>query len=577
MAFNLRKALVLFGLLAFFFQFPYNNALPENNTTWFIISQFNYYYFKILSFFGYEFFGSTFYPAPNPVGYSDTGLIHFLLYLPFRLFLSELWAYYFYLCLVFYFNFITCEMFLKQITGESKSFYGALLFSCSNFVFGNIGDPPVIFYPLFFLVFSILFKSPFSAKNLFKAGILTGLQAFSFSYVYLFLNLAVLGFFIINKVSFKKTLYFYFTNLILASLFFLPYINKIQNNNLYGLYNNKANATIHSFMELGDFFKKIPGNIYNSSGDLNNLYKIQIYAKKLEEQNKLNYIYPVISNNDLASITPVSSKNILEQKVLYHQLRKSGFVGFIVLILSIIGFLKYQINKTKVFFNYLFLLGLFLCIGPYFAIGDSLFKTPLYYFYEYIPYFDFFRVPSRAYMLCLISIIFYLVIGIKYLKKKYLIILMIVALIENIPFKLHHWKYFPPPKNKITDFLSNEKKKVILYLPSDLGIYIYNDNKDVFAFQREYIYMNWKNYNNHFVLNGMSAYLPPKRVEVQKILKDNRSRFKVLKNKFNLEYIYFHNKFYDGAYDTLSEETLLNDPSLSLVAKDKDSYLFRIN
>jgi hypothetical protein len=567
---------LLFGAL--FLQFPLSHSLPENNTTWYILSQFNFYYQKL---FNLGFSGTSFFPVQNAVGLSDTGLIHFLIYLPFRIiFKNELWAYYFYLVSIFSLNFFVFNKFLKQVFKlEKSSVYGALVFSCSNFVFGNIGDPPVIFYPFFLLTFIYLDKY-FHTKNykhLIYASLLCGLQVFSFSYVYFFLNICVFLYFLLFRYKVKDAAFFFTINLLIGLLFFYPYINKFKNGEMVGLYNNKANATIHSFMELKDFFKKVPGNIYGREGDLNNLYQLQIYAKILESKNELHYLYPVVSSTQLGELVPPVNENILNEKVIYHQLRKSGFVGFSVLLLSILGLLMFSRNKYKNFVNGLFLVGLFLCIGPYFQIGDDLWRTPLYFAYEHIPGFSFFRVPSRAFMLCLISVSVYSSVALSKIKYKGVFYLfIIVALLENIPFPMKKWKYFSPPQNKISKFLNTQDNKVLLYLPSDLGVYIFNDDKDVFAFQREYIYMNWKNYHSHSILNGMAAYLPPSRIEIQKILK-NKNPFLSLKAIYNLDFVYFKESFFDKDFDNITLQDLIQNKNLSLKVQDDDSYLFKIN
>lgn len=585
--------LILFGVL--FLQFPINDSLPGNNTTWFILSQFNFYYNKVVGLFGSGSTGSFFYPASSPIGWADTGFLQFPFYfLAKAIGINELYSYYFYMVMIFTLTAFSLY-YLANIYLNNKfySLISSLVFTCSNFTFGNIEDIPLLFF--FFVFFSIYFlKKSFVEKKInffFLSAFLSGIQAHCFSYSYLLLHFILIILFILNwkaitqKPFGLKAIFGYaIIDLSIASTFFLPYIIKMNSSEFVNPFNNKANATIHSFMEFKDFFRKIPGNIYNRSGDLDNLLVIQDYAKDIKKMNLNEYIFPVVSSKEISQFLPPIHKKHLNSIVLYPQIRKSGFLGFSVLLLSILGFLRFK-RKTKLELGAFAILGVFLCLGPFIYINGHSYRAPLFWFYEYIPFFDFFRVPSRAFLLCVFSFsifsakgAFELSLYLKSKKIKIISFLVICSLlmIENIPYPFSRYKYFPPIDKKIMQHLKGKKNKTILYLPSSLGLYIFNDSNDVFAYARDYIYMNWKTFHNQNIINGMSAYLPSHRIKVQTLINSlpKKEAVKDLMNRYHLNYIIYVKNFIDKDFEKDILNGLKENSNLKLIETSKDVSLF---
>ena len=69
---------------ALFLQFPREGALPENNSTWYGLSLFNFYFNKLNSVFGsHPGFGNFFYPATSVLNWGDTFFLQFPFYFLF--------------------------------------------------------------------------------------------------------------------------------------------------------------------------------------------------------------------------------------------------------------------------------------------------------------------------------------------------------------------------------------------------------------------------------------------------------------------------------------------------------------
>ncbi|MFZ9000400.1 MAG: hypothetical protein ACO20H_03795 [Bacteriovoracaceae bacterium] len=323
-------------------------------------------------------------------------------------------------------------------------------------------------------------------------------------------------------------------------IFFRPYFEKMEDKNFIKVFNNKASATLHSYNYFSDFFKKLPGNIYFRDGNIKTNSEYLKLSNDLRQNNLEDYISPFVTEEASYNQNVINTQNIYESKTLYHQIRKSGFFGYSPLLLSIIGILF----SPKLFLMIL-LIGLTLSVGPFFYIGAKPYIMPLFFFYEYLDIFDFFRVPSRAYFLVLFAISILSSIGLdkviqKIKKETIAVFFIIILLIENIPQPMISYKFVDVP-NELTSFFENIKNKNILFLPSDLGLFYVSDTNNIFPYSREYIYMNWKTYLNNNTPNGNGAYLPLKRIELQKLLTRVNLGIDLikLKTKFKVDYIVY--------------------------------------
>ncbi|MDH5581797.1 MAG: hypothetical protein OEY33_07805 [Bdellovibrionales bacterium] len=529
---------------ALFLPLIIDQRLPDNNSTWFGISQFNMYYAKLFGTQGG--LGSYLFPSPS-ILWSDSFLMHFPLYALYKIMgINEFYSYWLYLISIFTINssslYLLSTQYLKSKTSQILC---VVTFCCSNFTFGNIGDPPALFYAFIFLTLYHLnkYKEINSKSSLFLAAFFAGAQVFSMAYVNFFLNLILIIYFLFNLKIFKNILLPFYSFLIVVNFaFFIPYFKNIQNQNFQKVYNNKASATLHSFNSIDEFFKKIPGNLYNKKGDLESNRSFLKMIQSIEDEKMKTYIYPFLSKEAEKLTNMADLKGAFDKKTLYHQLRKSGFIGFLVILLFFLGLKK--ANREFIVFS---IMGILLSLGPLFYIKGSFYKTPLFYFYEFIPYFDFFRVPSRAYFIFLFAVSFIAAKGLELIEKKWSLkttsyLFIGFVLMENIPGPILNYKYFDPP-NELINYLNNTKNKNVLFLPSKLGLYYTEDDKDIFPYSREYLYMNWKSYIPHSILNGNGAYLPKTRLQLQKSI--NSSDLEKLRYAHKVDIIVYYKKLKD--------------------------------
>lgn len=581
---------LIFTLL--FVQFPLNDSFAGNCDTLIGIARFNFYLNKIKSFFFHDY-SNFLYPEMFHGKFGETVHLLSLPYIFFRIIgFGDVLSYYFFLVLIFSINSYTLFKLSKfYFTDIRSSFFAAIVFSLSNFTFGHIDDPHIIFFGFAFLALINfhLFLETHKIKYFFYLTLLSIIQINSSAYNYFSLLLLLFCFSTFNwtkmkpkKKFFQKSIaLFILVNLIFGISFFFSNIKLLGQKDFYNPWNNRAISNLHSFISLGDFFKKLPGNIYKKEGDVQNVEEESGNWNAYYLNGYQSYIYPFPKDTKFKFKVPPKSR------ITYHQLRRSGFLGFSTLLLLLIGILNIRRLKGKGEILSLFFIGLLFSFGPLILINNTIIKTPLFPFYEYFDFIGYFRVPTRIFFLSLFSIALLCghglnnVLSLKKLSLGFKNILMIgiisIFLLENCPTSFKKYRHQPTPLN-LFSVIPKDSKDTILHLPSEIGLLFSDDTGDFFNYSREFIYMNWHNYHKKKILNGASSYYSKTRAldqnYIDKIPQENSLKY--LSQKRGVKYIAIHPHLILNPREKLLIEKLKKSPFVKVINSYKENILLKL-
>jgi len=572
--------------LAFFWQFPASDSVPGNCDTFFAISYSNTYLNNLKALFTGLSPGSLMYPTPSIYGFGETAFATAIIFIFFKLFLgNDLYCYYLFCVTIFTLTSLSFSLFISTyIKNRYLIFFSGLIFSLSNFTLANIDSIHTVFFAISFLslyFFRCYLKTP-KKRDLYLAFILCGFQIYFSAYVFL-LTVLILGFMIL--LNFKKIKDFLLPGMIMLIItfpFLLFYFNSINSKRFFNPWNLKFISELHS-LNSSDLLRKIPGNIYNRNGNLTEFPQFVRDLERIRAEGHPEYSYAMKPHIDYQSNTQDFDLNE-RATINFPYIRRSAFIGFILYILALIGFFASN-KKLKIELGGFFLIGLIFSHGPLNLIGGQVFPTPMYLIYEYLDMAKFFRIPSRAFFISQIAVIILAMMGLRLLLKKKINNLVLTGvlfliLIENVPFSMTKFKnHLSPPKGLAQFFKSKREKKVILDLPSDLGLIFVNDYDDFFSYSREIIYMNYQSYHLQNSINGINGYLPKTRYEVQKDIDKFQdsgilgSRLKSL----GVNNIIYHKKLALNGKEIELLKKLKSNQQLKMVLENEELAIFNIS
>ena len=83
---------------------------------------------------------------------------------------------------------------------------------------------------------------------------------------------------------------------------------------------------------------------------------------------------------------------------------------------------------------------------------------------------------------------------------------------------------------------------MLLHLPSEVGLALYNDFDDVFSYSREVYYMNIQTADRNNILNGVHGYFPKSRLLLQEVVAKlpHPESLRELRNDYGAQYLVFH-------------------------------------
>jgi len=534
--------------LILFIQFPITESLPGNSTSWLALAISNSYSHFFSQLISGEELTSFFYPLKNIFSYGQGAPIPAILFLIFKTIgFNDLWSYYFFLTLIFSLSAWAISLLAYEYTkSKVPSVFAGFAFTIGNFIFANIDDPHEIFF--FFPVLSLLFLKKFKEqgvkKHFYLAMLLGGIQIYCSFYIFVFQTIYILGDFLILGRRWKTR---DFKTLLGGTLIYHFLIFPVIAFHLYALLKLKiinpfdSMAVIKSCsLMLKDFFAPMEGNI--------------LYGGRSQG---------------------------IEEPLFWSFIRRHAFTGVLFFGLGIIGLA----NNFKKYSELILLaaLGLFIALGPQWVLTENIkFTSPLTFFYEYIPLSLFLRVPLRAFFFTILSLTIGAAFTLKRFERKLsrpiIAILFIFHFLENcpVPLKAFNATYIEPPSAYLSYF-AEKKGRVIIDLPTNLGVAFQNSHRDLFPYNREMIYMNWQTKHKQNILGGAHGYWPKSRVELQKLIDElpAKESFLRLKSLGVTDFI-FHKKM------VLEEEShllkiLKESANLSLVHEDELIAIFNWN
>ncbi|MFH0936769.1 MAG: hypothetical protein V1808_00540 [Candidatus Daviesbacteria bacterium] len=493
------------------------------------------------------FHGFQFYPQPYSLVYSDLRLIPTLIYAPiFWLTHKFVFSVNLTTFLTFVLSFISIFYTLNYFTRQRlASVIGAIIFTFNPLTFSRFPEHFELlnkyFLPLVFL-FAYKFLDLPNLKNAFLFFLIFTLNAFSATYFQIFaiiiLPIFVLPIFIWRII--KKDIH-YFIQVFKYSLVFLAFIPIF----LYfdGAYLNFSNqeGSKRTLLEnafysarLIDYFCSTPKNFLYGSF----VKDIEKFRAPLEN-GTLNYQEHTLFLNIIPTILFIFSsiwlfKRLKEKKA---DLQKK---------LLLISF------SLVLFISFIF------TFGPFFqgwnGTNGSL-KLPFYYFYQYLPFFQGLRAPTRFLFIFYIPFTLLITLGLSHLSKKFknktyyflfFGILLLTLFIES---------YTPQPMNPPYETTSSFIKKIENIQAKDkltflggkktLHIPVLTSSNDV-----ESIYVNWAAVTHEKIVNGnRGSFLSTDQGIFLKNLDDKLDE-ETLKQLFllGIDYIIFH-------FDLLDQKT----------------------
>jgi hypothetical protein len=516
--------------LLLFAQFPAAGRLPGNCDTWYAVAFTNIYINEIKEALGLGQFGSFLYPAESPFSYGETSVLLATVPMLLRLLgLSDVATYYVFISLVYAATgFAAYRVASLYVEDRGVSTLAGLAFSSSNFLLSTIDSPHTAFWGVAFLAFYFFkrYSRHGRTADLWWAGVLAGAQVYVSAYVFLLLALAV-GAVALN--DWKRLLGRPGgpRQILLAVLgvavgiapFAWFYATKLE-----GYFSWRGQAVLFAefnSLDPGDLLRPMPGNLLYPAGHRFN------QRDAVELQKHLGKSDPAFRTEEFALLVGHGPRP--DEESLWVSSRRSAFVGVVPYVLALLCVGASFEGKRDLIA--LFAAGLLVALGPGFTLGSDFVPLPLYWVYEKVPGFHMFRIPGRAFALSVLALEIAAAMGLDALLRRLGLLSgakrnaaiaagMLLVLLENVPFPMRAFageRLARPPEDYL-QFLSGRRQTVLLNLPSGIGYGLAGSAQDLYAFNRELIYMNWQTYHRQDIVNGVNGYIPHSRIQVQRLI-----------------------------------------------------------
>lgn len=481
--------------LGIFIQYPLSGSLPGHSDTLLNLSIFNDTLNRISAFIHHEAIGRAYYPELYYEAFTELYWGHILIFIPFKLIhLSDIWAYYFFISIIYILNAYAAFYFFKYFNfSKESSLLGGLLFSANAFAFSQIEFLNGIPYFFFFSALIMYFK--YIQSKLFKylafSSILIAVEFYFSIYITIYFVVICSSIFIVHFFQ-KKGILISIQDLIKAIIIGLilisPYIYiMIKYGFLTGGYSIIDVNNIEKFsLHLTDLIRPLPNHQF---------YKDWFPQNDNDSFRMVNY----------------------------------GFLGISFILFSILGLKKINKDFKPIFYIFLFS-GIILSVGPYFYNGNFRIPAPLYPLYKNLGFSGALRIPGRAYSLIIIAAIFSILsfldkMDTKGIKNITIILFAIVFYFENIPHRFVHNEYekqltMPTFPKVYLDNLPNDE--VILTLPSSLFTGKKFRKDGLSEHSREELYLLWQTQHKKNTVNGIGSYMSFHRKDVDSLIHANK-------------------------------------------------------
>lgn len=452
---------LLFFLLLFL-QFPVSGSLPGDVDTWFYVSWFNDALQRLAHFIS----GTTdyYYLYPDVGAYlqSEPSFGSVAMYGIIKLFLhSDLWAYYFFIVLVFTTNaWATYWLGRKLELNLWAAVLAAMIMSACNFSFALMDNQNAIVFAPMILAFAqiVQFLNTGRQKHLYLLALWGGLQIFFSSYIFIYtVTIAIIWMLWNWRIWLNKEhMLAVLKGALLAVVIISPYIYfYILSNNLHEPQDLtiKLKSLEYLSLEPRHFIQPLKNNL--------------IYGRLAEDKNYYGFTFNAAS------------------------------IGLLAYVLAILGLLYKPKYRWPLVITWL--VGFFVAIGPYIYWGDSKIPMPLYFVTLVAQKLILVNHTARFYAICVLIVGLLAGYGLMWLNQRlkvkpvWLFVgVLVVFLLENVPvpFEKFDSARYMKPEPDYTQWMGTVSGDVVLNLPSGPAL----DNlKEYAAFgKREYIYCYWQ-------------------------------------------------------------------------------------
>jgi hypothetical protein len=515
--------------LLLFAQFPRAGRLPGNCDSWYAIAFTNLYLNEVRQLFGGGRSGTFMYPVPNPFAYGETSLALAVVPMLLRsVGLGEVAMYYVFITLVYagtaFAVYLVATLYVRRRLAAGLA---GLVFATSNFLLSTIDSPHTAFFGIAFL--SLYFFKRYllegRRRDLWWSGALAGAQAYFSSYVFLLLAI-ILAVIVLADLGERRRRTGEIRRLALyagavgaiALPFFLFYAFGLRDT-----FNWRPQAVLFAefnSLDPPDLLNPMPGNLLYREGHRFN------HRDAMALQKRIGRSDPAFRTEDFALMVGASPQPAEES--LWVSSRRRAFVGILPYALALVGLWRPFPGRRELLA--LFAVGFVLALGPLITVGRVMVPMPLYVFYEYVPGFHVFRIPSRAFALALLVLAIGAARGFEWVLARYggrpgrgpalALLAGALVVVENVPFPMRSFEAaaYVHPADDYQRFFAAQRGAVVLNLPSGIGYGLAGSADDLYVFNRELIYLNWQTYHRQSIVNGVNGYIPRARIATQRLI-----------------------------------------------------------
>jgi hypothetical protein len=525
-------------------------ALPGRYDSWFHLALFQEYDNRIASYLTGIHTGYSMFPENGLVKYGEPSLLSSLIYLAIKFFLGDpIISFALFTILLCSINGVSFYLLATTYTTQyAPCLAGAVLFSSSNFLFGNIDHQNVYFFGNALLQLFFLRKFLYNSKNKnWFAFIFFGvLQIYFSSTVFIYANVAAIALItdsFFSKTHFKNFIQKIFSGYLLIFIGILPF----------------------TFTYI---FSGIFNHTFNHASNSSGTYIATIHPIDLIRVVQGNYLYPPLNDISFPLLNNI----------------RSAFTGISTMVLILYCLIrKLKVNRALIA---ILITGIILSAGSGYYFNGHLIPMPMKLFYDMVGGDSILRTPCRGYILVIFSISLICTMALADifdLTKSNLPVLLFAAffILENVPFNM---QFFPAEKlikesNICQLGIMNRKSEiVVVHLPSKILKQLPTFNSFPDEISREFIYTYWAGIGGYNCINGVNGIAPWSRMKNDSLMEHiaEPDHLRQLIQNNHLNFIVWHKDLLTEQ-DVDQTEFLTSSPLLKFKCQNEESYVFEVS
>ncbi len=575
---------VFFAL--YFLSLPLKDSIPGNCDSWLAIAYSNTYLNQLQAFITGDGVGRAMYPVENIAGFGESSLGLGAVFILFRLIgANDVVALYGLLVTVFSSTAWAVYLLVREYAqSTSAAVFAGFAFGAANFTLANIDSPHTVFFAVMFWSWLFLLKAfrHQQSRHLYVAAALAGAQAYLGAYVFLleFIALAIVA-----AVHWRQWITPALRRhapagalvyVLIALPFFNTYYQSLTGGNVVNPWNAKAIAEAHSLDPI-DLMRKLPNNLYNRRGN----------PVTVADAHRSHTAYQVAGFEDFGDVLgPDHAAKRTERSdpnniLHFNNVRRCAFIGIFLYLLAAIGLWRWQNRPGELIA--VGVVGFVLALGPLAIVFGQAVPMPMYPVYAGFDVAGLFRIPSRSFFLTLLPLVVFAARGLTGVIDRFgrpsvfVAMATVLVLVENLPLPLHAFAAPTEPPAVYRHLFASSTTRTILELPSDLGLEFARDAEDLFAYNREVIYMNWQTYHRQNILNGVNGYFPVTRMETQRLIDALPQSLPDLSSSYDLRTVVFHKDFVLADKERALLKELRASPLLEQRLETPDLVIFELS